>query len=381
VSARVKQTWAAVTNVGRVRSHNEDSVLAEPPLFVVADGLGGHEAGEVASSIAIHTLRDNAPRRADANALARAVRAANREVMRAAREGVGRSGMGTTITAAIVDGGSVAVAHVGDSRAYLLHAGVLSRVTEDHSMVADLIRSGQITEAESRVHPNRSVITRALGTDPNVVADAFEVDAQEGDRLLLCSDGLTGMLEDTEIARIMTDYHDPSVAAKMLVDAANEAGGSDNISVVIADIERSARPSRGIRVGERSARGAFAVAAWVFALVAVTAGIGYGAYLYARTKAFLIAQDGAVAVYRGVPGTVGGVSLKWPVEVTTTSVDALPLSSQTKLARGEQVGSVQEALALAEEYRAMAAASLPATSTPESATETGSAPATGAPAP
>ncbi len=206
MSGRAKQPWAAVTDIGRVRTHNEDSVLAQPPLFVVADGLGGHEAGEVASSIAVETLRDHAPRRADASALARAVRAANREVIRAAKEGVGRSGMGTTLTAAIVEGGTIAIAHVGDSRAYLLTSGSLRRLSDDHSMVADMIRRGQLTEADARVHPNRSVITRALGTDSNMVADTYEIDANTGDRLLLCSDGLTGMLEDSRIAELLGGY-------------------------------------------------------------------------------------------------------------------------------------------------------------------------------
>jgi protein phosphatase len=349
MNPRPIKNWGALTDVGRVRSHNEDSVLAEPPLFVVADGLGGHEAGEVASSIAIQTLRDNAPRRADANALARAVRAANREVMRAAREGIGRSGMGTTITAAIVDGCSVAVAQVGDSRAYLLHDGLLSRITQDHSMVADLIRSGQITEAESRVHPNRSVITRALGTDPNVVADAYEVDAAPGDRIMLCSDGLTTMLEDTEIAELLGKYRDPVTAAAGLIAAANEAGGHDNISVVVVDVEGQ-RTGRGIRASERSARGAFAVAAWVFALVALVAGMAYGAYLYARNEAFLIAENDVIAVYRGVPGAFAGVSLKWYAGEVNVDVRTLSPATQARLEAGEQVSDLEAAYARAEAY-------------------------------
>jgi serine/threonine protein phosphatase PrpC len=236
MSSRATHDYAAVTDIGRVRSHNEDSILAQPPLFVVADGLGGHEAGEVASSIAIETVRDHAPKRADAKALGRAVRAANREVIRAAGEGIGRTGMGTTLTAAIVEGTRIAVAHVGDSRAYLLHGTQLQRVTEDHSMVADLVRRGEITEQESRVHPNRSIITRALGSEANMEADVLEVEASEGDRLLLCSDGLTGMLDDAAIARILGQYRDPEVTAHALVAAANEGGGQDNISVVIVDI-------------------------------------------------------------------------------------------------------------------------------------------------
>ena len=289
MTARTKHNWAALTDIGRVRTHNEDSVLAQPPLFVVADGLGGHEAGEVASSIAVETLRDHAPRRPDAKALARAVKAANREVIRSAREGFGRQGMGTTMTAAIVEGTRIAIAHVGDSRAYLLHESTLTRVSEDHSMVADMIRRGQLTEAESRYHPNRSVITRALGSDPNMVADTYELDASPGDRLLLCTDGLTGMLEDGMICEVLEQYRSADAAARTLVDAANDAGGHDNISVIVVDIEGSAHSPRGSLIdasGARSGRGWLAVIGWLL-LFALAVGVAsYGAYNYARSRAY-----------------------------------------------------------------------------------------------
>jgi len=356
VNARAKQTWAAVSDIGRVRTHNEDSVLSQPPLFVVADGLGGHEAGEVASSIAVETLRDHAPRRADANALARAVRAANREVIRAAREGVGRSGMGTTLTAAIVEGGRIAIAHVGDSRAYLLHGGVLRRLSDDHSMVADMIRRGQLTEADARVHPNRSVITRALGTDTNMVADTYEIDADSGDRLLLCSDGLTGMLEDARIAELLGSYRDPGVAASELVAAANEAGGHDNISVVIVDIETTESASQGVRESDRSLRGWVSVAVWVLAAAAIVAAAAYGAYRYAQTRAFVIAENGSVSVYQGVPGNLGGIELRWLVETTPVDAGSLTLNQRARVQEGVRFDSTREALDFA--------ASLEASSTP-----------------
>lgn len=348
MTARPRQNWAALTDVGRVRTHNEDSVLAEPPLFVVADGLGGHEAGEVASSIAVETLRDHAPRRADANALARAVRAANREVIRAAKEGVGRAGMGTTLTAAIVEGGSIAIAHVGDSRAYLLHDGGLRRLSDDHSMVADMVRRGQLTEADARVHPNRSVITRALGTDASMVADTYEVEAAAGDRLLLCSDGLSGMLEDPDIAGILGTYRDPGVAASELIAAANEAGGHDNISVIIVDIESGTGATRGVRAADRSLRGWISVAVWILAAAAVVAAAAYGAYRYAITRAFVIAENGSVAVYQGVPGDVAGWKLQWLVETVPAEVDELSLNQRTRLQEGVRFDSVAEARAYAE---------------------------------
>lgn len=351
MSARTTSSHAAVSDVGRVRSHNEDSVLASPPLFAVADGLGGHEAGEVASSIAIETLRDNAPRRADAAALGRAVRAANREVIRAARDGVGREGMGTTITAVIVEGTRLAVAHVGDSRAYLLHGSGLTRVTQDHSMVADLIRGGQITEAEARVHPHRSVITRALGTDPEMAVDVFEVDASPGDRLLLCSDGLTGMLTDERIAQVLGGYRDPSTAAHALVDAANEAGGQDNISAVVVDIDSDAAASRGVRPEERRLRGVVSVLAWLVVAAIVVAGIGWGAYRYASARAFLVAEQGVVVVYRGVPGSLGPLELRWRVVETEIAVDTLSPSEQRRLAEGWEVDDVTAALSIVDDIR------------------------------
>lgn len=345
MTARTRQTWAAVTDIGRVRTHNEDSVLAQPPLFVVADGLGGHEAGEVASSIAVETLRDHAPRRADSNALARAVRAANREVIRAAREGVGRSGMGTTLTTAIVEGNTIAIAHVGDSRAYLMSGGVLRQLTADHSMVADMIRRGQITEADARVHPNRSVITRALGTDANMVADTYDINAESGDRLLLCSDGLTSMLEDTEIAQALGTYADPSIAANALVAAANEAGGHDNVSVVVVDVEGGAAGARGVRDTDRTLRGWISVAIWLFAAAAIVLAAGYGAYRYAITRAFVITRDSStVAVYRGVPGELGSLELKWLVDTSSVDVGALSLNEQTRLKEGVRFDSTQAAL-------------------------------------
>jgi protein phosphatase len=336
VNPRTKQNWAALTDIGRVRTHNEDSVLAQPPLFVVADGLGGHEAGEVASSIAVETLRDHAPRRPDAKALARAVKAANREVIRSAREGFGKAGMGTTMTAAIVEGTRLAIAHVGDSRAYLYHDGKLLRVSEDHSMVADMIRRGQLTEAEARYHPNRSVITRALGTDPNMIADTYEIEAMPGDRLLLCSDGLTGMLEDGLICEILEQYLTPDQTVHQLVDAANDAGGHDNVSVVLIDIEGSGS-HRGALIdpgGARSGRGWLAVIGWVLLLALAVSLSAYGSYRYARSRGYLAVEGNTVIAYQGVAGSFAGIRLSWPLGDTGIRMDRLPASAQAKLKSG-----------------------------------------------
>lgn len=345
-----KRPYAGLTDVGRVRSHNEDSILVEPPLFAVADGLGGHEAGEVASSIAIEALVKAAPRRADAKALGRAVRTANRAVIRATREGLGREGMGTTLTAAIVDGARIAIAHVGDSRAYLLRNGHLERLTEDHSMVADMIRQGTLTEEQSRSHPQRSVITRALGSDPNMVADIFEVEAAVGDRLLLCSDGLTGMLTDEQIGKTLDAYRDSELAVRMLVDAANEAGGHDNTSVVVVDIIGEPAAS----APQRSHRAWLAVVAWALALTAVVGVAIWGTHTYASNRAYLIAEDGVVHVYRGLPGEFAGFSLRWLEEETTVTVEALDPVTAGRLAGGIAVEDLDAAWALVEQYRAIA---------------------------
>lgn len=349
----VKSPHAGVTDIGRVRSHNEDSILIDPPLFAVADGLGGHEAGEVASGIAVDALAEAAPRHADPKALGRAVRSANRAVIRAAREGLGRAGMGTTLTAAVVEGNRIAVAHVGDSRAYLLHSEGLERITADHSMVADMIRQGTLTEEESRVHPNRSVITRALGSDPNMVADTFEVDVENGDRLLLCSDGLTGMLTDDRIAEILDGYRDPEVAVRMLLDEANEAGGHDNISIVVVDITAEAR-SAPSAMRRPAVRGWLAVAGWALALAAVLAIAVWGTHRYASERAFLITEEDQVVLYRGVPGDLAGFSLRWVEEETTITASALDPVTESRLAQGLVVEDVSAGYALLDRYREIA---------------------------
>jgi PPM family protein phosphatase len=246
VSARRREeSWAAATDVGRVRPDNEDAYVAVPPLFAVADGLGGHRAGEVASKLAIETLTAHAPETADEVALGQAVQAANEAVVSSASDSTGRTGMGTTLTAVVIEGTSIAIAHVGDSRAYLLTADGLSQLTEDHSMVGDLVRAGQLSPSEARFHPNRNVITRALGTDPEMHADEMRVEASPGDRLLLCTDGLHGVVPEREIAEILITAETPAAAARALVDAALGLGGPDNVTAVVVDIADGADAADG----------------------------------------------------------------------------------------------------------------------------------------
>ena len=344
--------YAGDSNVGRVRSDNEDAFLLAPPLFAVADGLGGHQAGEVASALAIDTLLETAPRAADLKALGRAVRQANTAVIEAAATGRGKPGMGTTLTAVMLDGTRLAVAHVGDSRAYLLHLGTLEQLTDDHSLVADLVRQGRITAEESRTHPNRSVITRALGSDMDMMADAFEAQAAPGDRLLLATDGLTSMVPDDEIAHVLATSPTPDAAVDELIDRALAAGGQDNVTVVVVDIE-----SQGGRApkGRGAARSLWARALWLVAALAVVGTAAWAARSYAASKAYLIDEDGYVAVYEGVPGTFAGLTLNERSDVTTVPVSALDPITAARLGQGIQVDGLGDATALVETYRLRAA--------------------------
>jgi hypothetical protein len=257
---------------------------------------------------------------------------------------------------------------VGDSRAYLLRDGRLERLTDDHSMVADLVRHGSLTEEEARFHPQRSVITRALGSDPNMLADVFEVEGEPGDRLLLATDGLTGMLADDYISDILGADPDPERTVHALVDAANRAGGYDNISVVVVDItgeaaDSYASPHGTVSAGRRSA----ARLLWVVAALALIAVTGWGAWGYADSRAYLIEEDGLLAVYRGVPGSFAGIRLSWWV-TTRDDVPVARLSAPVaaRLKDGIAFGSLRSALDRAAELRASIAdtASPDASATP-----------------
>ena len=224
---------AAATDPGKRRRRNEDAYVVEPPLFAVADGMGGAQAGEIAAKIAASVLRDSSGE----EAVVELIKEANRRVYEAATEDETRSGMGTTITAAIVGDDGVQIGHVGDSRAYRVRDGKLDQLTEDHSLVAELVRSGKLSPEEADAHPQRSVITRTVGTDPDVDVDTLEIDAQPGDVFLLCSDGLTTMVDDTSIlAVVQKNRASLDKAARALVDAANKGGGEDNITIVLFEI-------------------------------------------------------------------------------------------------------------------------------------------------
>jgi PPM family protein phosphatase len=227
------------SDLGRQRQGNEDNYYVRAPLFVVADGMGGAQAGEVASELAVKQFEGGLPdQRRPVEALVDLIQAANAEIHRQARDDPDRAGMGTTVTAAYVDGDDVVVAHVGDSRAYLLRDGDLIRLTRDHSLVGELVARGKLTEEQAETHPQRSVITRALGAYPEVEVDTEVFPARDGDVFLLCSDGLTGMVHEPELKPMLED-RDRSLEeiGRALIAAANEAGGRDNITVILFRLE------------------------------------------------------------------------------------------------------------------------------------------------
>ncbi|HSL63266.1 MAG TPA: Stp1/IreP family PP2C-type Ser/Thr phosphatase [Gaiellaceae bacterium] len=234
----------ALSDTGRKRRRNEDAYVVRPPLFAVADGMGGAQAGEVASRLAVEALAHGDADVGGEERVTALIQEANRRIYRHAGEDAATSGMGTTMTVALVEDGGVVIGHVGDSRAYLVRDGELRQLTDDHSLVGELIRSGKLTPDEAESHPQRSVITRALGSDPDVDVDTFTVEAQPGDVFLICSDGLTSMVGDEAILRAVKEHHDDlDAAARELVRLANRGGGEDNITVVCFEIaEQGATP-------------------------------------------------------------------------------------------------------------------------------------------
>jgi serine/threonine protein phosphatase PrpC len=324
---------AGLTDPGRRRRHNEDAFVCEPPLFAIADGMGGAQAGELASRLAAAAVgRGEASDLTGGDRVVALIEAANRSVYERAAGDQSVSGMGTTMTAALVEDDQVWIGHVGDSRAYLLRDGGLQQMTEDHSLVAELVRSGRLTPDEAGDHPHRSVITRALGTDPDVAVDVMPVPTQPGDVFVLCSDGLTTMVDDDTILELLAQHRDDlDTAARALVARANDAGGEDNITVVLFEVAGSARaieetgelplrddeetlhgiPSpfaheeppparRRMRVGP-------ALIATGLAVLVVGALAVFG---LSRAHFVGVDENGAVAVYQGLPWDLGfGVKL------------------------------------------------------------------------
>ncbi len=345
------------TDTGRQRRENEDNAFVRAPVFVVADGMGGAQAGEVASRIAIETFEQGLPGTGTPeDRLAELVRDANQRIYDRSRTEQGRAGMGTTLTAAYLSDGHLAIAHVGDSRAYLLREGQLTRLTQDHSLVDELVRQGKLTEAQAAEHPQRSIITRALGPEPEVEVDTFSYPMQPADVVLLCSDGLTSMVAEDRVAEVMLSTASLQEAANRLIDEANEAGGRDNITVVLCrlgEVDRPSLPDQPTVIGDSiqqapseqmagaTSRSGVAVAASLattpklsprperppatpprqrrvnkplaalIAIVIVLFLIGAGGYLASRQLYFIgTNKQGIVTIYRGFPYQLpGGLNL------------------------------------------------------------------------
>lgn len=339
-------SFGSRTDIGCLRDHNEDSLVVTPPLFAIADGMGGHAAGEVASEIAVRVLSELAPEHPDGEALGRAIEEANRAVIQAAREGRGRQGMGTTMTAAMLEGERLVIAQVGDSRAYLLHQGKLQQLTRDHSLMADMIEAGQLTPEEARTHPQRSVITRALGSDAHLHPDIYEINVETGDRLLICSDGLSGMIFDDQIENTLRRVQDPQRCASQLVNEAIAAGGHDNVTVIVADVTGYAE----VRRKKLARKTKLSIALVLVLFAAIVAGAAWGTQTYLNTAAYLANDNGKVAVYRGVPGSVLGLSFSHLERTTDVTVADLQPGVANRLNEGIRVDDMEAADALVKEY-------------------------------
>lgn len=345
------------TDIGRVREANEDSYLVEPPLYAVADGMGGHRGGEVASQLALETVETLFQE--GRGTLAEQVQQANRAVFARSAEDREVTGMGTTLTAALIGANGVHVVHVGDSRAYLLRAGALRQLTEDHTLVNRMVKAGEISAEEADVHPHRNVLLRVLGTEPEVDLDEQDVGLLAGDRLLLCSDGLTGMVTEDQIQAILEAEPRPQEAAERLVRAANRAGGLDNITVVVLDAlegDGVVAPPEAIGTAaddpaEPSRRPwRWVVAAVVVVVVLAAAFTGFRAWLDGRW--YVGEANGHVAVYQGIPATILGRDLaEVDVETGLSADDVAALPLYADLAEGINADSREDALAIVDQMR------------------------------
>ena len=338
-------SWGARTDVGFTRSHNEDSFLIRAPLFCVCDGMGGHAAGEVASSIAVQAIAEHAPDRADDALLGAAVEAANEAVIEGAATGKGKPGMGCTASCCVVADARMAVAHVGDSRIYLLHGGTLVRITHDHSYVEELVDAGEITADEARVHPSRSIITRALGSDPDMYADHFSLDVERGDRLVLCSDGLSSMVADPVIESICVSSATPQDCADNLVAAALSEGGHDNVTVIVVDVMSDGREEQRRRARRRSVLG------WVAAVAIVAVAVMGGLALFVGNSWYVSTIGDSVGIFRGVHATVFGMPLSRLEQTTPINAGDLPEATRRQLDQGIIVSSLDEARSTVSSYQ------------------------------
>jgi protein phosphatase len=388
-------TSHAFSDRGQAREGNEDAFYRGVTVFAVADGMGGHQAGEVASETAVAPLAEidgrEWPSAAEAEAaLADAVRAANSDVVHQAAANPEWRGMGTTLTAVLVRDGRLHVAHVGDSRAYLFRpSDGLLQLTTDHTLVEQLVQDGRISRDEIATHPQRSVITRAIGVELDVEVDALApLELQPGDQVLLCSDGLTGPVDDEEIARVLVEEPDGDQACETLIRAANRAGGPDNITVVLLrvfdrakgdggagalaqappridtaeldpvtapppGVQRAVSAQGGARRGLRWPGGLALGPAlgWALGVVVLVSTVGAGVYVVLSRSWFVGADGGEVVIFNGLPQQIGGMSLSRVYERTGLTVTELPSLRASRVEDGIDVRNREAALAQVELLR------------------------------
>lgn len=353
---------AAKTDVGQVREGNEDSYLVNDPLFAVADGMGGHLAGDVASSTAVEVIESKSSEVSadDPETLAGVLRSANQAIWEKAAADASLRGMGTTCTLVLLDGSRVHIAHVGDSRLYLMRNGDLRQLTEDHTLVARMVKEGRLRAEDAERHPQRSIITRALGVDAEVAVDLDTLDLEEGDRLLLCSDGLSSMIDHGSIGDVLRNEGDPQAAANALVALANDAGGEDNITVVLLDVterplEKQTSPAATSTPSPQRAPAPPAEPAyarrwprrllWTLLVLAVLVGGGYLAANWAVNNSWYVGVDAddKIGIYQGIPEEILGMEFSDRVRTTDLTLSDLPENLRDTFVDGRKVESRAEA--------------------------------------
>ena len=387
----MKLAAGSATHTGLVRGNNEDSFLVDDVhvLYAIADGMGGHRGGEVASRTAIEALRAAV---AAGQPVHDAIVKANTAVIDRAAGDSDLTGMGTTLTAVVVAGGrQLLIGHVGDSRAYLLHDGALSRITDDHSLVEELVREGRLTPEQAESHPQRAIVTRALGVDATVEVDLYTIEVVAGDRILLCSDGLTTMVRERDVERLARSEPDPQRAAELLVDAANRAGGEDNTSVVVVDVvevDAAAAPDPDLPATPAAPRRAMAPApdveepappppprsGWgrrvrgavlLFLPLILILGLATGGVAwYARRSYYVGFARHRVVIYKGVPGGVLGWNPTIDQSTPLTDTQLSPVDHD-RVASGTARGSLSDA----EDFIVTLESNVAATSTTTSTTK------------
>jgi protein phosphatase len=395
-------TVGAKSDIGRARERNEDSFLIDAPLYAVADGMGGHRGGNVASAMALETLQEGTSGNQPATLIEK-VKLANGRVLERGEAERDLQGMGTTLTAILADGDKAHLVHIGDSRAYLLRDGKFQQLTQDHTLVQRMVDEGRLTREEADHHPQRSILTKALGVDADAEPDPMTLDLLPGDRLLLCTDGLTGMVDEDTIREVLETEPDPQRASDLLVDRANEAGGEDNITVIVLDVGRGEASPEPVTKGGAARRASDGggggsasgspggtatmtqdrvrsdttqlhfpqagraampaedperrrrwrkIAVWCAAITVLLVAAFVGVRTYVSDQWYVGDAEGRVAIYNGIPTRFLVFDLSHVQETTTlSSADAERLAPWRELHGGITAKSLADARTIVEQIR------------------------------